>query len=51
MVSHRLMKAEVMFEHKGSLKNEMVVEDCENLLEEALKYETASKGPVGCLGY
>ena len=42
---------EIMFEHKDSLNNEMVVEDCENLLEEALKYETASKGPVGCLGY
>ena len=29
----------------------MVVEDCRHLLKEALKYETASKGPVGCLGY
>ena len=40
-----------MFEHKDSLKNEMVVEDCEKLLEEALKDKTASKGPVGCIGY
>ena len=42
---------EIMFEHKNSLSNEMVVEDCGQLLEEALKYESASKGPVGCLGY
>ena len=42
---------EIMFEHKDSLSNELVVEDSENLLEEALKYETASKGPVGWLGY
>ena len=41
----------IMFEHKNSLSNEMVVKDCRQLLEEALKYETASKGPVGCLGY
>lgn len=41
----------IMFEHKNSLSNEMVVEDCRHLLEEALKHETASKGPVGCLGY
>ena len=42
---------EIMFEHKNSLSNEMVVEDCRYLLKEALKYEAASKGPVGCLGY
>ena len=42
---------EIMFEHKNSLNNEMVVLDCRHLLEEALKYETASKGHVGCLGY
>ena len=42
---------EIMFEHKNSLSNEMVVEDCKHLLEEALKHETASKGTVGCLGY
>ena len=42
---------EIMFEHKNSLSNEMVVEDCRHLLEEALKDETASQGPVGCLGY
>ena len=42
---------EIMFEYKDSLSNEMVVEDCEKLLEEALKYESAAKGPVGCLGY
>ena len=42
---------EIMFEHKNSLSNEMVVEDCQHLLAEALKDETASKGPVGCLGY
>ena len=42
---------ELMFEHKDSLSNEMVVEDCKHLLAEALKDETASKGPVGCLGY
>ena len=41
---------EIMFEHKNSLSNEMVVEDCGQLLEEALKCESASKGPVGCLG-
>ena len=41
----------IMFEHKNSLSNEMVVKDCRHLLEEALKYETASKGAVGCLGY
>jgi carboxymethylenebutenolidase len=41
----------LMFEHKDSLSNEMVVEDCKHLLAEALKDETASKGPVGCLGY
>ncbi len=42
---------EVMFEHKNSLSNDMVVEDCVGLLEEALKYESASKGPAGCVGY
>jgi len=42
---------EIMFEHKNSLSNEMVVEDCKHLLAEALKHETASKGPLGCLGY
>jgi len=42
---------EIMFEYKDSLSNEMVVKDCLNLLKEALKDETASKGPVGCLGY
>ena len=42
---------ELMFEHKDSLNNEMVVDDCKHLLAEALKDETASKGPVGCLGY
>ena len=41
---------EIMFEHKNSLSNEMVVEDCKHLLAEALKHETASKGTVGCLG-
>ena len=42
---------EVMFEHKNSLSYDMVVEDCEFMLKEALKYESASKGPVGCVGY
>ena len=42
---------EKMFEHKNSLSNEMVVEDCESLLQEAKKFESASKGFVGCVGY
>ncbi len=40
-----------MFELKSSIRNDMVVEDCKYLLEEALKYDSASKGPVGALGY
>ena len=42
---------QTMFEHKNSLRNEMVIDDCKDLLAEAMKHESASKGPVGCLGY
>ena len=42
---------EIMLEHKNSLSNDKVEEDCRHLLEETLKYETASKEPMGCLGY
>ncbi len=42
---------EIMFKHKESLTNRMVVDDCKQLLTEALKHKSASNGPVGCIGY